>query len=824
MIVIHLVITHVSSQCELVKRPWAPQPVVCIGCDSGFLASDGMTVIGDASSNLTQFASATAQSCLPCKVVLEGCTLCGKVQAGGTLRPYGCADSSTSSTAGEWPKPNGTIVRKNPPVVEVSNLGIHPGPIKFDKLAAVDDASIWTTTVCGSMEFAGFNINDGHYFECVCDSTCGIEHYGQSLGRCVLDQCNVCQNGWTSRGDYTMFTNCVVYVPIQTACWSVVIFTSIVILYFSFDRAYQLYNLRHLWRTYYATISNENKDQLGGDDDDVPISVAASMHCQDMFYLVWRHDDGFFLLLAMARSFVFLFFVSIPKVAIGQGSEVGFNRLVSTAYALCSVMDCVVVPEIIMLLLTKWTKRSIPRRNPYRLHVILELHKALDASYKKIRPILMLVSFAGPMVVLLVNVAFCNGTYGDTLETRIIPFTEQHALSILLSIFMRGQYICLASLQFWVSFQLFGRLLISFNTFASKVRCACNGLISKIDTAENNNNICNIINPQKTLKDINVAVVATRKLALLVLIFSSCLAGYYAAVVLLEPVRQRVSFATSLFVLCIDILTLQLILKIRPKPRRLNENHSSRRYIKVGDGLGGVREEEGTFDERVGDVVYKEKIVHDDDDDDYDDEDGLLCSCCDTKTSKAKRRRKKKERRRTQLREAAAAHHSAKVQPLNDAVKTRKTKTGAEIPLENKQLYMDYNIDSKLRSKFLTQFQKIDVDCSESIDFIEFAKYYCIIENATFVQRLFESFQNQTPWAQHPPQNVDTDNDGGGNKFVLYFQDYAIGLRQFLTMTKGQLILKAFELYGAFMCCCFFLSYPSINIDTNCFFFFGINK
>ena len=63
-----------------------------------------------------------------------------------------------------------------------------------------------------------------------------------------------------------------------------------------------------------------------GEDDEVPVLEAVSMHCQDLFYLVWKHDDGFFLLLAIVRSFLFLFFVAVPKVYIGNGAEIGKSK------------------------------------------------------------------------------------------------------------------------------------------------------------------------------------------------------------------------------------------------------------------------------------------------------------------------------------------------------------------------------------------------------------------------------------------------------------------------------------------------------------------
>jgi Ca2+-binding EF-hand superfamily protein len=350
--------------------------------------------------------------------------------------------------------------------------------------------------------------------------------------------------------------------------------------------------------------------------------------------------------------------------------------------------------------------------------------------------------------------------------------------------------------------QLFGRLLFKFNKFAAKVRSACNGVHDvvhdekerKKEKKEFNNITNNITNPEKTLEHIGVAVVATRKLALLILVFSLCIAGFYAAVILLEWVRIRVSFVIAPCVLVVDILTIELVFKVKPLPRRLNETMSARRYIKVGDGLGGVTGEEGTFDERVGDaVVAVRSSANDDDDASAEQSLAGLFSCCVCKASKTKKRREKKKRRRQQLRvsaaAAAAAAALAKVAPLPDQQVTQKTKRGHKVPLENPELYFAHGVDDALRQRFRRVFDKIDADGSESIDFDEFANYYRIAENANFVKRLFVSFQSLILLSRPEP------NEDG--KLVLYFQDFVLGLRQFLTMTKGQLICKAFELYDS---------------------------
>ena len=140
-----------------------------------------------------------------------------------------------------------------------------------------------------------------------------------------------------------------------------------------------------------------------------------------------------------------------------------------------------------------------------------------------------------PLVLLFLssstNIGYLNGTYGT--ETRIIPYKDQFTLSIFLSIFIRGQYIALASLQFWLCFICSAKVVYSFGVFASKVKRACRGLGSEADINDGGADstqhyVNNILNPEKTLEDIRVASAAVKKLACLMLLCSSCVAGVSA--------------------------------------------------------------------------------------------------------------------------------------------------------------------------------------------------------------------------------------------------------------------------------------------------------
>ena len=392
------------------------------------------------------------------------------------------------------------------------------------------------------------------------------------------------------------------------------------------------------------------------------------------------------------------------------------------------------------------------------------------------------------------NIGYLNGTYGT--ETRIIPYKDQFTLSILLSIFIRGQYIALASLQFWLCFICSAKIVYTFGAFASKVKRACRGLGSEADINDDGADsaqhyVNNILNPEKTLEDIRVASAAVKKLAFLMLLCSSCVAGYYAALVVIEPLRQRVSFVVAPIVFALDMYIFQIIRKIKARPRRLN-GHQARRYIKVGEGLSGVTDEAGTFDERVGGGHGGNGVagvagaggggggaV-----DDYEDEDDLsVCACCYSKAYKAQKRRDQKKKRRNALRRRKQEHlflqqTSSKVHPLDNA------------STENPSLYDTYNIDAKIRRKFRTEFQKIDKDNSKSISFDEFVGYYQIRENASFVRRLFLSFQHNNQEGRAMEEGKKKTED-----LVLHFQDFVLGVRNFLVMTKGQVIVKTFEMY-----------------------------
>jgi Ca2+-binding EF-hand superfamily protein len=794
-----------SNTCTYTKRPWAPQPLVCTGCSSGWISTNMTT------SKIQQHSSDTFSECLPCKVVREGCALCGIVKV-GKKRPMDCVDSMTSSTVGEWPKPNGTYHKPKKIIITIDNDGYSPGAIMFKKLKH-DPSFDWKdANVCQSMRFDGLDYQNGPNFECVCDISCGKKEYVGEIGRCTTSgNCQRCDDGWSTRGDYTMFTNCVVFEPIQTLCWIGVIASSLVTLIFSIRKSYEIFRLRKLWMTYFATISPDHRDDL---PEDIPLSVKISIVFQDIFYLLWKHDDGIFLLLAMIRSFIQLFFVSIPKVAIGgQGTEIGFNRFITAAVSITSIIDCFILPEIIMLYLTRWIKLNIPRRNPFRLHVILKLHQSFDSSYKRVRPFYIFIAFSGPWIILLTNLSWCNGTYGED-ETRIIPYKDQYTLSLLLSVFIRCQYIALASLQFWVCFICSAKAVYVFNEFSNKVKKTSKDILlgckeNDITVNDNDNNqddsiqyLNNITDPRKTLKEIQIASSAIKKLAFLVLVASSCVGGYYAVLVVIEPIRQLVSFVVAPINLTIDVLVIQIVSKIRPKPRRLNGSEA-RRYIKLGNSLSGVKHELGAFDERVdGDVdshVASSGIDSSSgsglDEDYYEDEDNIdgICSCCESKSTKLRKRRERKKKRRLALRQQHLQKQrleSAKVRPLS---------SNNGISYEDPHLYSKLNISESLLKKFKKEFQKIDVDNSQSISFKEFLKYYEIAENASFIRRLFLSFQVKENTSKvilnSNGKAVITKVDINDEDLLLYFQDFVLGLWNYLVMTKGQVILKAFELY-----------------------------
>jgi Ca2+-binding EF-hand superfamily protein len=170
--------------------------------------------------------------------------------------------------------------------------------------------------------------------------------------------------------------------------------------------------------------------------------------------------------------------------------------------------------------------------------------------------------------------------------------------------------------------------------------------------------------------------------------------------------------------------------------------------------------------------------------DDYEDEDDLsVCACCYSKAYKAQKRRDQKKKRRNALRRRKQEHlflqqTSSKVHPLDNA------------STENPSLYDTYNIDAKIRRKFRTEFQKIDKDNSKSISFDEFVGYYQIRENASFVRRLFLSFQHNNQESHAMEEGKKKTED-----LVLHFQDFVLGVRNFLVMTKGQVIVKTFEMY-----------------------------
>jgi len=194
-------------------------------------------------------------------------------------------DSSTSSTAGEWPKPNGTFFKEKIIVIVLSNEGYHPGPIKgmFVKIKHDTSYDSPTAGVCQSMAYDGLDLQKVPNFECVCDSTCGDPIDIGEIGRCQsTGLCQRCPDGWSTRGDYTMFTDCVVFEPVQTLSWLLVLFSSLAIVVLALKRSAELLQLRHLWQTYFSTLATADQDH---DPEDVPVAVTAS--CIAKTFSIW---------------------------------------------------------------------------------------------------------------------------------------------------------------------------------------------------------------------------------------------------------------------------------------------------------------------------------------------------------------------------------------------------------------------------------------------------------------------------------------------------------------------------------------------------------
>ena len=173
----------------------------------------------------------------------------------------------------------------------------------------------------------------------------------------------------------------------------------------------KLYTARFVWMGYYGAVRYEEGRLIAN-------------KCKNFLELVWKHDEGYFICLCLARSATMYWFVVIPKLIIGEGSEIGINPMITVFYSLVSGINVWLGPEVVLLSLTYLIRTSMVK-NVYRLHLIKYLHDELDHSYKWIRPILFAVSFVGPISL---NI-YTSGSY--FADVSIIKFEYQKELLAL---------------------------------------------------------------------------------------------------------------------------------------------------------------------------------------------------------------------------------------------------------------------------------------------------------------------------------------------------------------------------------------------------------
>ena len=563
--------------------------------------------------------------------------------------------------------------------------------------------------------------------------------------------------------------------------------------------------------------AQKTDDAAAAEDDDTPLTVKISQIVQRMYFLVWRHDDGPFLLPMFVKSCITVFFIALPRTIIGEGAEIGTYGLVTVGYAVACAVDAHYVPELAMMLLTRRVRNNwVPRPNPFQMHVVLTMHKAFDSSYNVVKPLMGLTLISAPILQYILAAGHRDGTFSShgggggidgSLRVRVVPFKEQQTLYNLFDFIVWVQYAIIGSLTAWTCFVFSARFVYDFGKFAANVRKAA---------AEG---AAEITDKRYTLTRIQEASFATQKISFFVTVAAFVGSGCCAMLVLFMFFRVRLSYGVPILMILIDICAIEISHKIQPSPRRLNGS-SARRYIKVGTGFAGVQSGVGTFDERVSDDGEEDKSLENNDsgaekdcseDNSVDVNTGKMrggfCGFCKVSEEEWKRRQRRKRKQLLRKQRKRARKKRQRVSPL-DVIASQNAEQSGEAQgngsatkpkknfeyddAETNAAFRNVGVDHDLKAKFFEKFCAIDVDGSGTIGFNEFMNHYSLLgsESNEFTHRVFRALKI----GRKPTGPLE-----------LSFCDFVVGLTRFLTFTRGMMYTFAFGLYdddysGALTC------------------------
>ncbi len=166
---------------------------------------------------------------------------------------------------------------------------------------------------------------------CLCDVSCGPGNEYKT-GRCVpaplssdndilylyygngskTDKkvCQPCPEFAAITGDFTIVSNCAINTIAIRALWGLLIIPGYLIMKKSVLHIKKLYGTRFVWMGYYGAIHYEEGRLIMN-------------KLKNFNELVWKHDEGYFVCLCLMRTIILYWFVIIPKLITGEGSEVG---------------------------------------------------------------------------------------------------------------------------------------------------------------------------------------------------------------------------------------------------------------------------------------------------------------------------------------------------------------------------------------------------------------------------------------------------------------------------------------------------------------------
>lgn len=295
-----------------ISRVNAPVQVLCIPCELHaeiawkYINATNGTNSTENVTNLTKNSVQKSVNCAPCRwarweeVVIE---VYGNQTAKNTSEQNTTANVTSKihniSNVGNitanasapqrqlklvcMPGPNSELVedrdtnettKKNTSALVPSPLPAESSPVEI----RINNTK-WVDRIFDTCAFAKREHGDNFlHFECVSSKMSGAAN---RLGRCLesLEYCAPCPEGFSTHGDYTVLSDCVVTLAFQVLAWMAVCVTSGYTLVRSWLTLRRVYHNRLIWAGYFAPI----RDTDGG--------KRLTSKVRNILYMVYNHDD-----------------------------------------------------------------------------------------------------------------------------------------------------------------------------------------------------------------------------------------------------------------------------------------------------------------------------------------------------------------------------------------------------------------------------------------------------------------------------------------------------------------------------------------------------